>query len=246
MESGTHTIENNWVDFARMHTHYFWRENIAFSRIPGCGCDDLLKTLYEVNGVIDGSTAVSDLAGFTAFCDSLKAAILCSKRFAIIQHPTFRLARLPWALIHNYDNCAAVWKEKTGIDPLTLSLRVITSNLTTNNDLLLSNHWWIPQEYCLLFSISSYDRIFKYGRIDDLAWWLGEQGIQLVRSSPIDAWEPNLEEVGDRSPIADKPLLELYTEVKNCQIAPASFVDLAICEQSQKLYGLDHALYNIL
>ena len=242
-ESNGVIISNEWVNFARLHTHHFWKEGIAYSRIPGCHCRDLQKTLFRQNGFGEGWPATVYSANDIIFCGTLKEAYCADKTFTIIQHPIARLLQIPRSLHLNLDSCASTWLEKTGSSWHSLSLHGLLDSLASDNDLLSSSHWWCLQEFCLLFRPSHYTRIFRQKNRDDLAWWLGENNIQLIRDEPTLEWEPNLNRLPTKSDLSHQPLSQIIGILLESEANWDSFVDESLIEKAQDLYRKDFEIY---
>ena len=124
------------------------------------------------------------------------------------------------------------------------TLREILLELRARKDLLIASHWWCPQELCLYLYPDSYTRIFKQDSTEDLAWWLGENGIQassesLSKMTPMidSASTPSISESGNT------PLGELDTTDTSTRKILESCVDTETYCLIQEIYETDAKLY---
>jgi hypothetical protein len=76
-----------------------------------------------------------------------------------------------------------------------------------------------------------------------LAWWLGEQGITLIREEEDQSWEPDYSQIPDNSPHKDTPMGALVAETLHDQSRWMECIDPEIVELSQDIYQADYALY---
>ena len=241
-ESKKTLLSNEWFEFARLHGLHFWKERILYSRIPGSYDNDIRRALFIYNG-IGSDWPESIISGNDiAFCSSLENAWKAEKSFCVAQHPLVRLIQLPGYLAKNMDGCSITWLEKTGESWQNFSLREILLRLAGDEELMIASHWWCRQEYCLLFWPSHYTRIFRQNDYDDLAWWLGEQGIQLPRTEEAIEWLPDLNTMPEQSEAADMKLSDVASLLADCT-QWNRFLDPELVGLSQEVYESDYNLF---
>ena len=243
VESKSNLINNEWINFARLHAMYFWRQNILYTRIPGAYCIDLRKTILQANGFSEGWPDEVITSNDLIFTSTLDTAWKAAKSFAVIQHPLHRLLKLPTYMAQNRDACASLWLEKTQLSWQDCTFKDFLMKVRDDQALMVSSHWWCAQEYCLLMRPGAYTKLFQQCQRDDLAWWLGEQGITLIREEEDQSWEPDYSHIPDNSPHKDTPMGALVAETLRDQSRWMECIDPEIVELSQDIYQADYALY---
>ena len=182
VESGSTSLANEWVTFSRLHALMFWRQKLLYSWVPGKHVRNIKKTLFKENGLSEGWPESTYDINDALFAASPRDVAESNHSLAVLHHPASRAMEIPISLAENRDNCANTWQEMTGRDWGEYTLKELIQELSKRKDLLIASHWWCPQEYCLYLHVDSYTKTFRAEDQDGIAWWLGENGIQVIRN----------------------------------------------------------------
>lgn len=243
VESKSNSLRNEWITFSRLHTLMFWKQNIAYSWIPGTFSNRLKKTLFRENGLGQDWPQEFYEINDDIITASIRDIQNREHAFTIIQHPATRALAIPRHLAKNRDNCAQAWAEITGKQWNEFTFEGLIQELERNKALLIASHWWCPQEYCFVLHADSYDKIFREEQDDDIAWWLGERGIQLERESETKRHCLTPASLPSHSEYKDTLLSSLGEQELNGAISEGALLDISTYEIIQEIYKVDALIY---